>query len=74
LRLLLTLKADEGNLISFNYHYHLSSAIYKLLQFGSEEFSAFLHDTGFKLNGKSYKLFTFALKAFNRTTCPGITK
>jgi CRISPR-associated endoribonuclease Cas6 len=62
LRLLLTLKADEGNLISFNYHYHLSSAIYKLLQFGSKEFSAFLHNIGYKLNGKTYKLFTFALR------------
>ena len=62
MRLLLTLKADEGSLISFNYHYHLSAAIYKLLQFGSKEFSAFLHDIGYKLDGKAYKLFTFALR------------
>ena len=62
MRLKITLKADKGSLISFNYHYHLSAAIYRLLQFGSKEFSAFLHDIGFKLNGKAYKLFTFALR------------
>jgi len=45
-----------------NYHYPLSSAIYNLLRFGSSLFSAFLHDTGFKQNGKTYKLFTFALR------------
>jgi CRISPR-associated endoribonuclease Cas6 len=62
MRLKLTLYSDNENLISYNYHYHLSSAIYKLLQFGSKDFSAFLHDNGFRLNGKKYKLFTFALR------------
>ncbi len=62
MRLKLTLKADQGNLISYNYHYHLSSAIYKLLQFGSPEFSKFLHDRGYEINGRNYKLFTFALR------------
>jgi len=52
----------NSNLISANYHYSLSSAIYKLLNFGSPEFTKFLHDTGFGLNGKKYKLFTFALR------------
>jgi len=40
----------------------LSSAIYSLLQFGSPEFSEFLHDSGFHIDGKKYKLFTFALR------------
>ncbi|MFZ2323276.1 MAG: CRISPR-associated endoribonuclease Cas6 [Ignavibacteriaceae bacterium] len=62
MRLKLTLRADQGNLISYNYHYHLSAAIYKLLQFGSAEFSRFLHDKGYVFNGKNYKLFTFALR------------
>lgn len=62
MRLKLTLRADQGNLITYNYHYHLSSALYKLLQFGSPEFSRFLHDKGYVLNGKNYKLFTFALR------------
>lgn len=48
--------------ISPNYQYALSAAIYNLLRFGSPEFSKFLHDIGFKQNGKTYKLFCFALK------------
>ena len=46
----------------FNYNYPLSSSIYNLLQFGSAEFTAFLHDIGYKFDGKTYKLFTFALQ------------
>ncbi len=62
MRLKITLKAAEGNLISFNYHYHLSAAVYNLLHFGSAEFAKFLHNVGFNLKGKTYKLFTFALR------------
>lgn len=62
MRLKLKLKLLTSNLISANYHYALSSAIYKLLSFGSEEFAEFLHDKGYKTNGKNYKLFNFALK------------
>ena len=62
MRLKLTLKLANSNLISANYNYSLSSAIYKLLNFGSPEFAEFLHDTGFGLNGKKYKLFSFALR------------
>lgn len=62
MRLKLSLEAVEGNLISFNYHYHLSAAVYNLLHFGSAEFAKFLHDVGFNLMGRTYKLFTFALR------------
>ena len=62
MRLALTLKPVNSKLISANYNYSLSSAIYKLLKFGSPDFSAFLHDKGFVLNERQYKLFTFALR------------
>lgn len=63
MRLILKLRlTDRINKISANYNYPLSAAIYKLLKFGSEEFSTFLHDIGFKNAGKTYKLFTFALR------------
>lgn len=62
MRLKLTLKAPDNGTLMFNYNYPLSSSIYNLLRFGSPEFSEFLHDIGYKLNGKIYKLFTFALK------------
>jgi CRISPR-associated endoribonuclease Cas6 len=45
-----------------NYNYPLSAIIYKLLRFGSKDFSSFLHDIGFKLDGKTYKLFSFGIK------------
>jgi len=62
MRLLLALKSIDNNSIPVNYNYPLSAAIYKLLKFGSKEFSKFLHDVGFVTRNKTYKLFTFALK------------
>ena len=61
MRLLLTLEIQNSNVLPINYNYPLSAAIYKLLKFGSTEFASFLHDIGYKLNGKTYKLFSFAL-------------
>ena len=65
MRLRVKLRLLSSNLISLNYNHSLSSAIYKLLQLGSPEFSKFLHDSGYKINSKNYKLFTFALKFKN---------
>lgn len=62
MRLKIELHANSTKTIPFNYHYQFSSAIYLLLKFGSPEFSDFLHNIGYKLNGKPYKLFTFSLK------------
>jgi CRISPR-associated endoribonuclease Cas6 len=62
LRIKLFLQSDSNSFLNFNYFYPLSAAVYKLLKFGSPEFSSFLHDIGYKLNGKSFKLFTFALR------------
>ena len=39
----------------------MSSAVYKLLQFGTPKFSEFLHNTGYQVGNKTYKLFSFAL-------------
>ena len=54
MRIKLKLKSDSSSL-TYNYNYPLSVAIYKLLNFGSNEFAAFLHDKGYMLNGKAYK-------------------
>lgn len=69
MRLLLRLHCDS-DLLPHNFNYPFSAAIYKFLQFGSPEFSEFLHQQGFRINGKAYKLFTFALR-FNK---PSYTK
>jgi len=65
MRLRVKLCLKSSNIISLNYNHAFSSAIYKLLQFGSPEFSSFLHDKGYKADGKNFKLFTFALRFKN---------
>jgi CRISPR-associated endoribonuclease Cas6 len=67
-RLKIELQAKQTEKLPFNYHYQFSSAIYLLLKFGSPEFSEYLHNIGYKLNGKQYKLFTFSLSFENYTT------
>jgi CRISPR-associated endoribonuclease Cas6 len=73
-RIKIGLAAVEGRFLQYNYNYQLSSAIYNFLRFGSKEFSAFLHDSGYRYDGKAYKLFTFALQFEKpRFTREGIT-
>ena len=61
MRLVLQLHTNDKHLPT-NYNYYLSAAIYKLLKLGSPEFSEFLHTKGYELNGKKYKLFSYALR------------
>ncbi len=62
MRLIINLKVRGDKVIPLNYNYFLSSAIYRLLRFGSPEFAEFLHEKGFVNSGRKYKLFTFALR------------
>jgi CRISPR-associated endoribonuclease Cas6 len=62
MRLVIKIRAFNTDFVSANYNYALSSAIYKLLRLGSGEFADFLHNKGFKVDKKPYKLFTFALQ------------
>jgi CRISPR-associated endoribonuclease Cas6 len=62
MRVSLKLSTGVNTKLTANYNYPLSAAIYNLLRLGSQEFSTFLHDRGYKLNGKTYKLFCFALQ------------
>ena len=62
MRLKLLLQCEGNTFLSLNYYYPLSAAVYNLLRFSSPEFSSFLHDIGYKLNGKRFKLFTYALR------------
>ena len=65
MRLKVKLKCNSNFELPINYNYALSAAIYKLLRFGSENFAEFLHNLGYKNAGKTYKLFSFALR-FNK--------
>jgi len=61
MRFKLTLeRADQRRFIPINYQYELSSAIYRVIERGNENFSAFLHDEGYRSGSKSFRLFTFS--------------
>jgi len=62
LRVKITALAKHPADIEFNYNYALHSAIYKLIEKSSSEYSQYLHEKGFineKLK-KRFKLFTFS--------------
>ena len=58
MRFKITLRAKEPNsVIPINYQYPLSSALYKIIAKGNEQYSEFLHNTGY---GRGFKFFTFS--------------
>ena len=60
MRIKLIFEKLQGTSLSFNYQYAVSSWIYKVLQTGDKEFSAWLHDYGYRNGFKQFKLFTFS--------------
>ncbi len=63
MRFKITLLPDKrafGDQIPLNYQYECSAVIYKILSKSDEEYSRWLHDNGFRLDGKQFKLFTFS--------------
>jgi CRISPR-associated endoribonuclease Cas6 len=61
MRLKLSLAVDSTiNLLPLNYRYEFSAWIYKTIHAGNCEFSHWLHQRGYTLENKRFKLFTFA--------------
>jgi CRISPR-associated endoribonuclease Cas6 len=63
MRFKLTLKVDKnafGCRLPLNYQYELSAFIYRTLARADKKYSTWLHDNGFNLKGKAFKLFTFS--------------
>jgi len=60
MRLEIELYASTKKRINLNYNYYISSAIYNLLSQHDKDFSAMLHNKGYELNGKNFKLFVFS--------------
>lgn len=57
----LNLSVDSRyNLLPINYQYEISSWIYKTIHCGNSDFSQWLHQQGYQLENKRYKLFTFS--------------
>ncbi len=53
-------KKTFGDRIPLNYQYECSAVIYKILSQSDEAYSQWLHDNGFRMEGKQFKLFTFS--------------
>lgn len=57
------LPVSQKSVLPINYSYFLTSLIYKIIRNSSQDYSAFLHDEGYKLgeSKKGFKLFTFSM-------------
>jgi len=63
MRFKITLTLDKrayGDRIPLNYQYECSAVIYRILSKSDEAYSGWLHDNGFRVDGKQFKLFTFS--------------
>lgn len=52
--------------LPLNYNYHLTSLVYGLLERSSKDYSTFLHDEGYRVGAKRFKLFTFSQLRFQQ--------
>lgn len=50
----------SGNFLPINYQYELASWIYKVIERADAQYSDFLHNQGFQLEGRRFKMFTFS--------------
>lgn len=50
----------RGTSLPVNYQYPLSSWIYKIIGAADAGYSAFLHEKGFSLGARKFKMFTFS--------------
>ncbi|AER65981.1 CRISPR-associated protein, Cas6 family [Thermovirga lienii DSM 17291] len=61
LRLRVKFKIKPGSTIDFNYQWHITAMVYKVLSVSAPEFSKQLHDSGYPhLAGPDFKFFTFS--------------
>jgi len=67
-RVKLTLEAvRRGTLLPINYNHAVAALIYDTLGNASADFAARLHDKGFSVDGRRFKLFTFSRLAPRRS-------
>ena len=51
---------SQQRVLPINYQYPLHSWVYRVIQQADAEFSRFLHNEGYTLEGRRFKLFTFS--------------
>lgn len=57
-------RTSRERFLPINYQYELSSAIYRIISEANNGFSTFLHQTGYQLDNKQFRLFTFSRISF----------
>ncbi|MGB9596905.1 MAG: CRISPR-associated endoribonuclease Cas6 [Candidatus Poribacteria bacterium] len=60
MRIKITLDIGNGISIPINYNYPLAAVIYRFLDQSNPEYAYFLHEEGYNLGDKRFKLFTFS--------------
>lgn len=63
MRFKLTITVDRrafGNLLPLNYQYELSAFVYRTIERTNATYSKWLHENGFKLDAKQFRLFNFS--------------
>jgi len=63
MRFKLTLTVDRrafGNFLPLNYQYELSAFVYRTIERANATYSEWLHENGFKLDAKQFRLFCFS--------------
>lgn len=66
MRFKLTLeRTGSQRFVPINYQYELSSAIYKIIQRGDRDFARFLHEEGYRVGNRPFRLFTFSRIRFD---------
>ena len=60
MRIKITCGIGEGIRLPINYNYFLASAIYGFLRESDPEYADFLHQDGYELENRRFKLFTFS--------------
>ena len=60
-RKILVMKTTKDSTLDYNYHYELMKEIYKSLEMSNYELAIELHDRGYSIENKRYKLFNHQL-------------
>ena len=60
MRIKITCDIGEGIHLPINYNYFLTGIIYQFLKESDPEYADFLHQDGYELENRRFKLFTFS--------------
>ena len=60
MRIKITCDIGEGIRLPINYNYFLSGVIYRFLRESNPEYAQFLHQDGYEVENRRFKLFTFS--------------